>query len=189
MHPAQRAATMRSARRKRLPVRRRSSGRVLYNWHRYYDPSIGRDISADPIGQRGGLNLYTYALNSPTGVIDPLGLYVSNPTNRTVTVKPENGPMFKLPPKTTVDVSPDGVYDPGTGEWTKFRGKDWLPDNDVEIDPDLGPQCVGGPCRVLPEDKWEPGDSDEKWPTPRDDDIYDPTKEDYWPDSNKDDCP
>ncbi|HVW50491.1 MAG TPA: RHS repeat-associated core domain-containing protein [Trinickia sp.] len=27
-----------------------------YNRHRYYDPSIGRFVSTDPIGLRGGLN-------------------------------------------------------------------------------------------------------------------------------------
>ncbi len=28
-----------------------------YNWHRFYDPSTGRYISADPIGLAGGMNL------------------------------------------------------------------------------------------------------------------------------------
>ncbi|MBA7900937.1 RHS repeat-associated core domain-containing protein, partial [Escherichia marmotae] len=40
---------------------------------RYYDPDVGRFIVTDPIGLRGGLNLYAYALN-PLGWIDPLGL-------------------------------------------------------------------------------------------------------------------
>jgi len=44
-----------------------------YNRHRYYDPSVGRFISKDPIGYTGGLNLYAYAPN-PTGWVDSLGL-------------------------------------------------------------------------------------------------------------------
>ncbi len=44
-----------------------------YNLFRYYDPDIGRFISQDPIGLRGGLNLYGYAPN-PLRWIDPLGL-------------------------------------------------------------------------------------------------------------------
>jgi RHS repeat-associated protein len=44
-----------------------------YNRHRYYDPSIGRFVSTDPIGLAGGLNLYQYAPNS-TQWVDPLGL-------------------------------------------------------------------------------------------------------------------
>ncbi|MDO8588570.1 MAG: RHS repeat-associated core domain-containing protein [Armatimonadota bacterium] len=42
---------------------------------RYYDPTNGRFISADPIGYRGGTNLYGYAKGKPTTYIDPTGKY------------------------------------------------------------------------------------------------------------------
>jgi RHS repeat-associated protein len=45
-----------------------------YNWHRYYDPSTGRYISADPIGLDGGMNLYLYTGANPVNFIDPMGL-------------------------------------------------------------------------------------------------------------------
>ncbi len=45
-----------------------------YNWHRFYDPTTGRYISADPIGLEGGLNLYSYANQNPVNFIDPEGL-------------------------------------------------------------------------------------------------------------------
>jgi RHS repeat-associated protein len=44
-----------------------------YNLHRYYDPDAGRFTSQDPIGLRGGVNVYRYAPN-PLGWVDPLGL-------------------------------------------------------------------------------------------------------------------
>jgi len=41
---------------------------------RYYDPKVGRYISSDPIGLRGGLNTYLYARANPLRYIDPKGL-------------------------------------------------------------------------------------------------------------------
>ncbi|EJI7534856.1 RHS repeat protein [Escherichia coli] len=46
---------------------------LYYNRHRYYDPLQGRNITPDPIGLRGGWNMYQYPLN-PIQVIDPMGL-------------------------------------------------------------------------------------------------------------------
>jgi RHS repeat-associated protein len=45
------------------------------NYFRYFDPTIGRYISADPIGQSGGISLYRYARNNPLRYVDPYGLW------------------------------------------------------------------------------------------------------------------
>lgn len=41
---------------------------------RYYSPTKGRFLSEDPLEFGGGVNLYAYALNSPTTGVDPTGL-------------------------------------------------------------------------------------------------------------------
>jgi hypothetical protein len=50
-----------------------SQARAVGYWGRMYDPNLQRWIQRDPIGERGGLNLYRFAANSPVNFIDPFG--------------------------------------------------------------------------------------------------------------------
>ncbi|MGA0602432.1 RHS repeat domain-containing protein [Caulobacter sp. KR2-114] len=44
------------------------------NWHRDYDPSIGRYVQADPLGIEAGQNPFAYAYDQPLTYSDPEGL-------------------------------------------------------------------------------------------------------------------
>ncbi|THT95972.1 RHS repeat protein [Lampropedia puyangensis] len=45
-----------------------------YNFHRDYNPAMGRYIESDPIGLDGGLNIYSYSDANGIMIIDPSGL-------------------------------------------------------------------------------------------------------------------
>ncbi len=53
-----------------------SFSNLQFSRARWYDPTVGRFISEDPIGFNGGdVNLYGYVLNQPTQLVDPLGTF------------------------------------------------------------------------------------------------------------------
>jgi RHS repeat-associated protein len=55
---------------------RDSESGLHYNYHRYYDPSLGRYLSPDPLEIEGGLNLYI-GFDNPLTQIDVFGLWVA----------------------------------------------------------------------------------------------------------------
>jgi RHS repeat-associated protein len=48
---------------------------LTYFWHRWYDSKDGRWISRDPIGVKGGINLYNYVNNNSPNITDSTGNY------------------------------------------------------------------------------------------------------------------
>ncbi|MCE5293944.1 MAG: hypothetical protein LLF94_04965 [Chlamydiales bacterium] len=49
---------------------------LIYFGRRYYDPTIGKWLTQDPLGVKEGPNLYAYVLNCPMTNFDEYGLYV-----------------------------------------------------------------------------------------------------------------
>jgi hypothetical protein len=46
----------------------------VISWNRFYDPTTGRYVSADPIGLWGGVNLFAYVHDNPLNDTDLWGL-------------------------------------------------------------------------------------------------------------------
>jgi RHS repeat-associated protein len=59
---------------------------MLYYGYRYYKPSTGTWPNRDPIGEKGGMNLYDFVKNNPITLIDALGQRITTQ---------EKSPAFK----------------------------------------------------------------------------------------------
>ncbi len=46
---------------------------LAYNWHRHYDPSLGRYTQPDPLSFFDGPSVYAYARSNPQRFVDPDG--------------------------------------------------------------------------------------------------------------------
>ncbi|MBD8528325.1 RHS repeat domain-containing protein, partial [Pseudomarimonas arenosa] len=54
--------------------------KLTYNWHRWYDSTIGRYISVDPKMLKGSLNLFSFAASNPMSYSDPDGRLAITPS-------------------------------------------------------------------------------------------------------------
>jgi RHS repeat-associated protein len=63
---------------------------LYYYRARYYDPTVGRFMSEDPTGFKGGLNFYPYVTNDPANQTDPMGFDSDSQRCRMLREKIEN---------------------------------------------------------------------------------------------------
>jgi len=58
-----------------------AESQLYYYRSRYYDPSLSRFVSEDPIGLNGGINTFAYAGGDPVNRVDPFGTSIKDYVN------------------------------------------------------------------------------------------------------------
>jgi RHS repeat-associated protein len=90
-----------------------------YNWHRHYDPSLGRYTQPDPLGFVDGSSVYAYAGSSPETFVDPNGRLRLGPMTSPEIVIPRTPPPPPIPgtppslPLPTPSPNPGGTPNSG----------------------------------------------------------------------------
>ena len=83
-----------------------------YQRARYYDPSVGRFLSADPAGGSVPGNPYAYANNDPINATDPSGLEPCPKTSFLI-----HGDLIGDRIETVIDCTEAAGFDPGDEHW------------------------------------------------------------------------
>jgi len=119
-----------------------------YNYYRDYNPALDRYIQADPIGQRGGLNLYLYVAANSLRFTDRRGLLLGGP-GATIgnppglpgtTIGPPPGPVIGPQPP-----PPPGPPSPKCWKFNQAKYSACLAEHSADLTTltDIG-QCFGG---------------------------------------------
>ena len=95
-------------------------GEVVLTLFRAYDPQLGRWLSADPIGEVGGINLYGYVGNDPFNYWDPLGLVEGSKANEARRAAIDAAARAKNGDTTYSKDSKSGNFPAGTYKCNKF---------------------------------------------------------------------
>ncbi len=115
---------------------RENDGTGLYFYRaRYYSAMLQRFIAQDPIGFRGGFNLYGYVSNTPLNLVDPLGTQQQQvvppslaPSPTPSPILPGNGNTRETPTNGPFDCCcwPGCGIPPGTPDWAAPRMQELL---------------------------------------------------------------
>ena len=101
-------------------------------YYRAYDPRFGRWLTRDPIGERGGQNLYGYVGGNPSNAVDPWGLAgkLTGPPNGWVRTSPKQIRWFDKNGNADRDV--DWGHNQHHPELTEPHVHEWV-DGDREL--------------------------------------------------------
>jgi hypothetical protein len=109
---------------------------------RMYDPKTGRWLSRDPVGEKGGRNLYVLCFNDAIDKTDPFGLKIFNKSCYAVLYKDERtSKVHVLGPEKDHKGEQDGLIEPKSKRVVKTVGRDdilvaFKYHDDVDVDRD-----------------------------------------------------
>jgi RHS repeat-associated protein len=118
---------------------------LVYYWYRYYNPSVGRWISRDPIQEQGGANLYAMVGNDPVNFIDQLGL------QRRRSKAPGGGKLDPCCCVESVDVVLSGPFEGGLSledYYPDLKGTDYLSSQPKQAGPFSNSSVVGAKVQI-----------------------------------------